>query len=80
MQKPIYWFPARRYGWGWGLPLVWQGWLVFIAFFILLAAGAVVLIPSQGQLVFAAYSGFLVLVLLGVCYLKGEPPAWRWGR
>jgi hypothetical protein len=20
-----YWFPAKRYGWGWGLPTVWQG-------------------------------------------------------
>ncbi len=23
-----YWFPAKRYGWGWGIPNVWQGWLV----------------------------------------------------
>jgi hypothetical protein len=24
-----YWFPAKRYGWGWGIPSSWQGWLVF---------------------------------------------------
>ncbi len=23
-----YWFPAKRYRWGWGLPSVWQGWVV----------------------------------------------------
>ena len=23
-----YWFPAKRYGWGWGMPNTWQGWLV----------------------------------------------------
>jgi hypothetical protein len=27
-----YWFPAGRYGWGWGLPVRWQGWLVLAAF------------------------------------------------
>src|SRR6266702_3273794 len=23
-----YWFPAKRYGYGWGIPTTWQGWLV----------------------------------------------------
>ncbi|HTS17465.1 MAG TPA: hypothetical protein VMP11_07825 [Verrucomicrobiae bacterium] len=22
------WFRAKRYGWGWGLPCAWQGWVV----------------------------------------------------
>jgi hypothetical protein len=26
-----YWFPAKRYGWGWGLPVTWQGWAVLAA-------------------------------------------------
>ena len=30
--QPKYWFPAKRYGWGWGLPGTWQGWLVVAAF------------------------------------------------
>ena len=80
MGDRVYWFPAKRYGWGWGLPVVWQGWLVFIAFFLLLAAGAVVLIPSRGELVFVGYAVLLVLVLVGICLLKGEPPRWRRGR
>ena len=25
-----YWFPAKRYGWGWGPPATWQGWAVLI--------------------------------------------------
>ncbi|WP_269146578.1 hypothetical protein [Xanthomonas oryzae] len=28
-DKKDYWFPAKTYGWGWGLPTVWQGWLVY---------------------------------------------------
>jgi hypothetical protein len=27
-----YWFPAKRYGWGWGLPSCWQGWVVLCTF------------------------------------------------
>ena len=27
-----YWFPAKRYGWGWGPPATWQGWAVLAAF------------------------------------------------
>jgi hypothetical protein len=27
-----YWFPAKRYGWGWGIPCSWRGWLVLAAF------------------------------------------------
>ena len=35
-----YWFPAKRYGWGWGPPQSWQGWLVLAGFFVLLLIGA----------------------------------------
>ena len=34
-----YWFPAKRYGWGWGFPMTWQGWVAFAGFLILLFAG-----------------------------------------
>ncbi len=30
--EPKYWFPAKRYGWGWGIPNTWQGWLVLAVF------------------------------------------------
>ena len=44
---PEYWFPAKRYGWGWGIPNTWQGWLVLAVFGALLAAGSVVLPPDE---------------------------------
>jgi hypothetical protein len=78
MPEPMkYWFPAKRHGWGWGPPVAWQGWAVLAIFFVLVAAGAVVLLPSRGQLVFVGYAGLLCLVLVGICWLKGEPPRWR---
>ena len=80
MVAPRYWFPAKRYGWGWGPPRTWQGWLVLAAFFVLLAAGAVVLLPGQQPGYFVAYAAILCGVLGWVCYVTGEPPSWRWGK
>ena len=31
-----YWFPTKRYGWGWGVPRMWQGWAVLAAYAALL--------------------------------------------
>ena len=61
-NERIYWFPAKRFGWGWGLPLSWQGWVVFkeLAFFV-------------------GYVAVLSASLVAICWLKGEPPRWRWG-
>jgi len=47
MSEQQYWFPAKRYGYGWGLPATWQGWVVLRAFFALLLVGAFVLPPSR---------------------------------
>jgi len=74
-----YWFPAKRYGWGWGLPTVWQGWDVMAAFAILVLAGIAFLRPSYGEAVFLVYSAFLCAVLIAICWAKGEPPSWHWG-
>ena len=79
-DRPPYWFPAKRYGWGWGLPSVWQGWVVMTLFAILVLVGAVMLLPTYGSLVFVAYAVCLCLGLVVVCWVKGEPPSWRSGR
>jgi hypothetical protein len=75
-----YWFPAKRYGWGWSLPTAWQGWAVLAAFAVLLVIGAVVLLPSHRHRTFVVYSSLLSLLLVAVCWAKGEPPKWRWGE
>jgi hypothetical protein len=74
-----YWFPAKRYGWGWGLPVAWQGWLVLIAFFVLVAAGVFLFPPHRAPSVFGVFVVVLSTLLTGICWLKGEPPRWRWG-
>jgi hypothetical protein len=80
MSEQPYWFPAKRYGYGWGLPATWQGWVVLGAFFVLLLVGAFVLPPSRHPKGFTAYTAVLCGLLFAVCYTKGEPPKWQWGH
>jgi hypothetical protein len=78
-RTPEYWFPAKRYGWGWGLPSTWQGWAVLITY-LALGLGGVAFVPvSNGIVLYAAYLAVLTVALVAICWLKGEPPRWRWG-
>jgi hypothetical protein len=73
-----YWFAAKRYGWGWGLPLCWQGWVVLGVWLVLMIAAAMRLMPAH-PLPFLVFT-LLMAALLGlICELTGEPPHWRWG-
>ena len=74
-----YWFPAKRYGWGWGLPCAWQGWLVLAVYAVLILVGAFLFPPVAQHYSFIACVTGLTAVLVLVCWVKGEPPGWRWG-
>jgi hypothetical protein len=76
--KQRYWFPAKRYGWGWGPPITWQGWVVSLVWLAVVVGGLMKLGRAR-ILAHAVFIGIMGLVLLLVCYLKGEPPRWRWG-
>jgi len=39
-NPPRYWFPAKRYGWGWGLPSTWEGWLLLVGYLGLMVGAA----------------------------------------
>jgi hypothetical protein len=78
-QPKDYWFPARRFGWGWGPPRTWQGWVVTAVF---VAASVVICLrvppyPDTGRFVLLLTLTSVVFAL--VCWLTGEPPRWRWG-
>lgn len=68
------WFPAKRYGWGWGLPVAWQGWVVLLAYGVLLGSAGQRFPPSRQPVAFAALAVAATLGLLIVCWLKGERP------
>ena len=79
MKRSTVWFPAKRYGWGWGLPCAWQGWVVFLAYLALVTAACIVIDPASHQKTWLVTIVGLSLLLCLVCWSKGEKPAWRWG-
>lgn len=72
---PRYWFAAKRYGWGWGVPLCWEGWVVMAVWLV----GLLAIIGLLDEPIRSAASLGEALVLIGICWWKGEPPRWRWG-
>ena len=67
-----YWFRAKRYGWGWGLPCSWQGWMFFLIWLGALLAAAVGLMPGRPFL-FTLVLAAMTVLFVAICYLKGEP-------
>ncbi len=78
MEQKKYWFPVRpaRNGWGWGLPQVWQGWVVYLVFFVLLIGGSILLAP-YGELALIANGFASGGFLLAMAFWKGEPLSMR---
>lgn len=79
-RTPKYWFAAKRYGWGWGLPCAWQGWAVFIGYLALVLGGMLLLRGSDGGVVYGIYLVVISVALVAICWITGEPPRWRWGE
>jgi hypothetical protein len=73
-----YWFRAKRYGWGWGLPSSPAGWAFFLIWFAALMLG-VACFRRYHPLAPVAFLAVMTALLVLVCYKKGEPPSWRWG-
>jgi RsiW-degrading membrane proteinase PrsW (M82 family) len=82
-QKPQkLWFKAKHYGWGW-YPCSWEGWLI-IVLFLAIFLPVMRLMTNSNSLMWAASGfliiGILIIILLIICYKKGEKPGWRWGK
>ncbi len=79
-DKNSVWFPAKRYGFGWGLPNCWQGWVVLLAYLFLATAGSMLLTDSSGiRPSFVFYFIIISALFIVICWKKGEKRGWRWG-
>ena len=74
-----YWFPAKKFGWGWGPPRRWEGWAVLGGHFVSLVLWSSVLTRGDHEVLFTIGVAVLTAILIAICYRKGEPPSWRWG-
>jgi hypothetical protein len=78
-RRPQYWFPAKRYGWGWGLPTCWQGWAVLVVYLGAVTGMAPFITAHAGKPQGLLFVLGMTVLLLYVIYKKGEPPGWHWG-
>jgi hypothetical protein len=54
--------------------------MVLAVYVGLIGIGLAVISPWSQPTLFAAYLAFLSFLLIAVCWIKGEPPHWRWGK
>ena len=66
-----YWFRAQRYGWGWGLPLTWQGWIIVIAYTVMIIAGIFIFPLNEKKALFICWLVGFTILLLVICWIKG---------
>jgi hypothetical protein len=81
-KKP--WFRQKRYGYGWGLPLTWQGWLLLVAYFVFIILIVVInadknYSPSDVLLRITLPVIIATLILLIITRITSGKPKWRWG-
>jgi len=76
-----YWFKAKTYGYGW-YPSTWQGWLILSAYLITIAASVSLLeiYIDKYPVFYFIFVSIITGLLIYICYKKGEPAKWRWGK
>jgi hypothetical protein len=72
------WFSAKRYGYGSGLPIAWQGWAVTSAFVALVIAMSLLLKNRPMQLIAVCVPLTMIFVLICARTTRGGW-RWRWG-
>jgi hypothetical protein len=80
VEAAKYWFRAKRYGLGWGLPCAWQGWVVLLGYVGLLVAAVPFLQSGADVILYVSLVIVLTGLLIAICWKKGEPVRWRWGE
>jgi len=76
-HKKEFWFPRKRFGMGWGLPVTWQGWVVFLGYILLSILGIRLFSDDSGEMStpwFLLYFSVLTVAFIFVVWKKGEPP------
>ncbi len=72
-----YWFKRKLYGWGW-VPAKWQGWVVILLWVVFFVFS--VEMTDHEWLKNLIVIFLSLILLLYICYKKGEKPVWQWGK
>ena len=74
------WFAPKRYGYGAGLPLAWQGWAATLAYVLLVTGAAFGILPRSVPAFVAIIFGATAVFLLIVYRTTRGGWRWRWGE
>jgi len=73
------WFSPRRYGYGAGLPIAWQGWVLLGAYLIMVLAASFLI--RRSPFAYAAILAVATLVTIAVSAARTRGGwRWRWGE
>jgi hypothetical protein len=73
------WFASKRYGYGAGLPIAWQGWLLLIGYIASIVAAGL-LIPHSLLAYISAFAMLTVAFVAIVARTTKGGWRWRWGE
>ena len=73
------WFAPKRFGYGAGLPISWQGWALTAVFFVVVA-GLAFLFRGEPLKLIPAIAPFLVAFLVICARTTRGGWRWRWGN
>jgi hypothetical protein len=73
------WFEQKKYGYGAGLPIAWQGWAVLFGFVALVAAAAYAFEDKPPALAAVVIPATLGLLIVTWRTTRGGW-RWRWGK
>jgi len=73
------WFAPKRYGFGTGLPISWQGWALTVGYIGLTLALTVTLARHPSQLLPAIILPTIAFLVISTKTTRGGV-RWRWGK
>ena len=73
------WWAPKRFGYGAGLPITWQGWVVTLAYCVTVTLSAWLILPRSSFAFIAIVLGATAALIL-ICARKTRGGwRWRWG-
>ena len=79
MSEDHAWFGAKRYGYGAGLPISWQGWAVTIAYVAIVVLLALAFCDRPLVMILAIIAPTLAFMVIAARTTRGGW-RWRWGE
>jgi hypothetical protein len=73
------WWAPKRFGYGAGLPIAWQGWAISLAYCVAVTLSAWLILP-RSIFAFVAITLSATAALILICAMKTRGGwRWRWG-